>query len=710
MSSLWARIKEFFLNMLGINHKIEETLHVTPAVSDRMSEAIDEWTAMYMDEAEWLQEPSTDDPSRVVSLGLPAFIASEKARMAVLEFKSEITAPTKTERKPNPNYFPPVSDEFGNVRVSGESPTVVEEVVEGDTRRADYLNEQYHKKLLSKIRTQLEYGTAKGSLIIKPYVVRSKVQGVAGIENKEKQPQNNSNQNNPAQNNPKGNPNGNEEKPAKSKWFGKKKPENNEEENSPENNQQGGFQGNNQDKQQNPVQNNANNNENIENANAGGKQGEQETYKYKMEYDFIQSDCFYPISFDGSGNLTDVAFIQTKVEGDITYTRLERHKLNVNNVTIENYAFKQTASGRQDIYTGIGGMTLGSEIPLTDVPEWKDIPKKAVIQNVDRLLFGYFKMPDANTIDPHSPLGMSCFGRARNLIKDADEQYSRLLWEFEGGELAIDIDRDALQFMADAQGNGHSAMGHLQNRLYRTIDLGESDTYKPFSPSLRDQSLINGLNTILMRIEDVCALSRGTISDVAAEARTATEIKILKQRSFSANKEIQCALQTALEDVIYAMNVYVTLYNIVGDLTYRPDGTVDTSQMGTYDVSFEWDDSILVDEDTELQTRMSLHQAGIESKLAIRQWYFGETELQAQEALNKVTQENKEAIEQNMVMSSQLGSQVRNGEEPAGDQPNAKKGKKDKQNPQQKQLINPKAGATSEEENNEQTEQESDKV
>lgn len=629
-SSLWERIKEFFASMFGINQKIEQTLHVTPAVSDKMSQAIDEWTAMYMGDADWLREPTVTDPTRVVSLGLPAFIASEKARMAVLELKSEITAPTKTQRVPNPEYFPPVSDEFGNVRASGVPPTIVEETVEGDTRRADYLNEQYHKKLLSKIRTQLEYGTAKGSLIIKPYVVRSKVVGVAGIS-EDKQSQNN-----------------------------------NQEANQETN------QANNQSE--------------------APKRAEGETYKYKMEFDFIQSDCFYPISFDGSGNLTDVAFIQTKTEGDVTYTRLERHKLNVNNVTIENYAFKNTNSGNQETYTNIGGMTLGSEIPLTDVPEWKDIPKRATVNNVDRLLFGYFKMPDANTIDPHSPLGMSCFGRARDLIKDADEQYSRLLWEFEGGELAIDIDRDALQFMADENGNGHSAMGHLQNRLYRTIDLGESDTYKPFSPSLRDVSLINGLNTILMRIEDVCALSRGTISDVASEARTATEIKILKQRSFSANKEIQSALQVALEDVIYAMNVYVTLYNIVGDIKYNGD-TVDTSEMGTYDVSFEWDDSILVDEDTELATRLSLHQQGIESKLALRMWYFGETERQAQEALNKVTQENKEAIEQNMVMSSQLGQQVSNGENPVGQGNARQRGKSAKE--QRQQLVNPNAeGAT----------------
>ena len=324
---------------------------------------------------------------------------------------------------------------------------------------------------------------------------------------------------------------------------------------------------------------------------------------------------------------------------------------------------------------------------------------------MDRLLFGYFKMPDANTIDPHSPLGMSCFGRARDLIKDADEQYSRLIWEFEGGELAIDIDRDALQFMADSEGNGHSAMGHLQNRLYRTIDLGESDTYRPFSPVLRDQSLINGLNTILMRIEDVCALSRGTISDVASEARTATEIKILKQRSFSANKEIQSALQTALEDVIYAMNVYVTLYNIVGDIEYSGD-KVDTSKMGTYDVSFEWDDSILIDEESELATRISLMDKGIESKLAIRQWYYGETEKQAQEAINKVTQEKKEAIEQNMVMSSQLGQEVRDGTAIGQNKKKGKGGEEEPQEaPQKQQLINPKAGEENAQEEPEEDEE-----
>ena len=559
--------------MFGYNQKIEETLHVTPAVSDKMVEAIDEWDAMYRNEADWLHEPNGVDHSRVVSLGLPALIASEKARMAVLEFKSEITAPTTIERVPNPAYFPPVADEFGNIRASGQSKTIVRETVDGDTKRADYLNKQYHDKLLSKLRAQLEYGVAKGSLIIKPYVVRSKVSGVAGLD-------------------------------------------------------------------------------------ANNQVESQDTYKYFMEYDFIQADCFYPISFDSSQGLKDVAFIQTKVDGDTTYTRLERHRLRGSNVLIENYAFKQ--KNNPNTNASMGNITLGTPIPLTEVDEWKDIPKSATVKNVDKLLFGYFKMPEANNIDPHSPLGMSGFGRARDLIKDADEQYSRLLWEFEGGELAIDIDRDALAFIQDKDG-GYSQLGHMQNRLYRAIDLGESDTYRPFSPALRDSSLVNGLNQILMKIENACALSHGTLSDVNIEARTATEIRALKQRSFSANHEIQIALQKALEDTIYAMDVYCTLYNIVGDITYDNNGNADTSKMGKYDVSFEWDDSILVDIESELATRLSLYDKGLESQLELRMWYFGETEAQAQDALNKIAEEKRNAIEQNMMVSSALGKQVRDG-------------------------------------------------
>ena len=587
-SNVWIKIKEMARHMFGMEKTIEQTLHMTPAVSSKMTEAIDLWTSMYEDNAEWLHEPDASNPIKVVSLGLPSFIASEKARMAVIELKSEITAPKKVEEKDNPKYFAPYIDpKTGTLNASQEPKTIVEENYTSPTERAEFMNEEYQRKLLPKLRTQLEYGIAKGSLIIKPYVIKYSQQEVAG-------------------------------------------------------------------------------------ANEGATQSED---KYKFAFDFVQSYCFYPFAFDSSGNLIEVAFIQTKTDKDKIYTRLEYHKLKGNQVIIKNSAYE--ASNVSGVANG-STISLGKQIPLTSVYEWKDIPESATINNVDRLLFGYFKMPDANTVDPHSPLGVSGFARAEKLIREADLQYSRLLWEYQGGEMAIDIDRDALKFSTDSAGHTTSEMQMMQNRLYRTVDLGESNTYNVFAPALRDNSMINGLNTILMRIEDVVALSRGTMSEVASEARTATEIRVLKQRSYMSNCEIQKALEIALRDSIYAMDVYCTVYNVVGDIKQK-DGKIDVKSIGQYDVSFTWDDSILVDVDTELNKEMTLLNAGITGKKEVRMWYYGENARQAQQALDEIQKESQQAIEQNAVASSQMGQMIQQGKDiqkanQESQQPNGDKG------------------------------------
>ena len=136
-------------------------------------------------------------------------------------------------------------------------------------------------------------------------------------------------------------------------------------------------------------------------------------------------------------------------------------------------------------------------------------------------------------------------------------------------------------------------------------------------------------------------VSRGTISDATQEAKTATELKILKQRSYQTNAEIQRAVQGTLEDVVYIMNVLCDLYNITPD--------------GKYETSFEWDDSILVDVEAELGKRITLMNQGLASKVETRMWYFGETDAQAREALLKVQEENRQAVEDNIAIQSSLG-------------------------------------------------------
>ena len=353
-----------------------------------------------------------------------------------------------------------------------------------------------------------------------------------------------------------------------------------------------------------------------------------------IEYDFIRADCFYPLAFDANGNITEAAFVQPKVDKQYVYRRLEYHKWENNKLTIINkcYRSSNTAAIENDSQGD-----FGKEVPLSEVPEWATLTPEIVINDVIKPLFAYFKMPDANVIDMTSPLGISGYARAISLIKDADMQYSRLLWEYEAGEMALNVDRDAFQWMADSENTdrGKSKLGQGQQRLYRQLDVDKEELFEPFAPSLRDANYVQGLNTILMRIEDVTGLSRGTLSDASSEAKTATELKILKQRSFQSNQDVQKALENALKDAIYATNALCDLYNI--------------TPPGLYDVNFEWDDSILVDVNEELNKRMALMQQGLMSKLELRQWYFGETERQAKEALEKIGQEGANDMENEMM-------------------------------------------------------------
>lgn len=348
-------------------------------------------------------------------------------------------------------------------------------------------------------------------------------------------------------------------------------------------------------------------------------------------FDWAMDWGFYPIAFDDDGNLSDAIIPDVFRDGKTIYTRLERHTVVGNNVEITQRAFRSTMEDN-----------LGVEISLSDVDKWKSLQEKATVMNTDGPLFGWYKVAAANNVDVDSPLGASVFAKAIDVIREADIQYSRLLWEYEGSELAIDVDPTALR-PKRTEGGGME-MPKLNQRLFRAVDVdkGDRDLYDVFSPNIRDISILNGLNQLLIRVEDLSGLSRGTLSDANIEARTATEIKIVKQRSYATIADNQAALESCLKNVIRAMDKYASLYHLAPE--------------GEYDVSFEWDDSILTDTDTEMQERLMMLNAGIISKAEFREWYFGETKAQAKSAIDSVTEEQSAAMSAMMPLQSDEGN------------------------------------------------------
>ena len=314
-----------------------------------------------------------------------------------------------------------------------------------------------------------------------------------------------------------------------------------------------------------------------------------------LSVDIVQADAFYPTAFDNSGRITGAVFVQRIVRGEKYYTRLEKHELHGTRYTITNKAYMSLNRGY-----------LGTQTELGSVDEWSGLLDEVSVDNVTQPLFGYFRPAIANTIDPSSPLGVSVYANAAELIDDANKQYARFLWEFESGERALIA--NSMAFKLDRDGK----MQLPNKKLYRTLDVEDMDFFKEWTPTMREQSFIDGLDRIFRQIEFNCGLAYGTLSDVQNSDKTAEEIRASKQRSYATVSDNQKALRNALSDLVYAMDIYCSLYNL--------------APLGKYEVSFEFDDSIVADRKTEFAEKQALVSLGIMQKWEFRAWYFGEDE------------------------------------------------------------------------------------
>jgi A118 family predicted phage portal protein len=326
--------------------------------------------------------------------------------------------------------------------------------------------------------------------------------------------------------------------------------------------------------------------------------------------DYVQADDAYPIAFNSRKEITSALFIERKAKGDKKFIKLEIHELTDAGYTIINRAFR-----------GTNDYDLAQEVALTEVDEWADLEPEVTSQDIKFPLFGYLRIPLGNTIDPKSPVGMSVYEKASDVIKEADLQYQRLLWEFKGGELAVDAVEDAFTIDPTTR---QAKLPVGQERLFRPNKLDPkqltADTlFKTFSPDLRDESYIRGLNKLLQHIEDLCGVSRGTLSDPNVDARTAAEIKMSKQRTYATVTSIQRATEKAIRGLVRAMDATASIYKLCPP--------------GKYDLSFVWDDSIVVDAETERVRDMQEVNAGLMQQWEYRMKWRGESDVQAKAAI-----------------------------------------------------------------------------
>lgn len=278
-----------------------------------------------------------------------------------------------------------------------------------------------------------------------------------------------------------------------------------------------------------------------------------------------------------NGEISGVVFVNQERIVDKYYTRLEYHRF-INKV----YAITNRC------YIGASANDTSKTIDIAKTP-WSDLQEEVFIQNVDNPLYGVLKMPHANNVDVDSPMGLPIFSDAIEELKDLDIAYSRNSKEIFDSKRTVLLDSDRLLPTGGKVAqtgtyfrNQRELMG-LPDYVKNVYGNGREDFYQEINPQLNTDTRLSGLNAILSQIGYKIGYSNGYfVFNESTGIQTATGVEAEQQRTIQFIKDVRDKIESCLDRLIYALNVFADLYNLspvgayevvydFGDITYNQD-------------------------------------------------------------------------------------------------------------------------------------------
>ena len=307
-------------------------------------------------------------------------------------------------------------------------------------------------------------------------------------------------------------------------------------------------------------------------------------------------------------------------DGKKWYNRLEYHRF------LENG--KYAVDNR--CYVGSSRNDAGTPLPIEKSP-WSDLLDHVEIDNIEKPLFGVLRTPSANNKEVNSPLGMPIFSKAIEELKDLDIAYSRNQTEIYDSERVVLMDSDRLLAggKADAQ---NWAVKRKQMKLPRYVNNvegdGSSTFYQEINPSLFTEQRITGINNLLSQIGFKCGFSNGYfVFNEKNGFATATQVEADQQRTVQLVKDMRDKLESALEDLCYALDKFADLY--------------DLAPVGKWELKFDFGD-ILYSYEEDKATWWNYVQQGKMPAWKYFVKFEGMTEDEAKELLLEATSNNLE--------------------------------------------------------------------
>lgn len=251
------------------------------------------------------------------------------------------------------------------------------------------------------------------------------------------------------------------------------------------------------------------------------------------------------------------------------YTRLEYHRIENERYYISNRC-----------YTGENEGDLKRRVSIKNTL-WSDLKEDVVATGVDKMLFGMFRLPIANNINPKSNRSLPLFANAMEELSDVDVAYSRMTREIYDSKRTVLLDSDRLMVGGGKVGQRNKEIivenAGLPDFVKMIDGTGSGDIYHEINPTLNTAERIQGLNTILSQIGYKCGFSNGYfVFNQKTGMVTATQVESDDRRTLQLIGDVRAQLEECMNGLICAIDRFADAY--------------DLAPSGNYEVSFDFAD------------------------------------------------------------------------------------------------------------------------
>jgi A118 family predicted phage portal protein len=351
----------------------------------------------------------------------------------------------------------------------------------------------------------------------------------------------------------------------------------------------------------------------------------------RVRIGYTMGNQFVPTAWNNS-RINSAIFVNREARDGFYYTVVEWHHLDGTTYRVTNDLYRmpiKEAAEPQNI--------LGWWYPLNEM--YPLLSPDTTIEDVQNAFFQYIRPFGANYADDNSPLGMSIFAPAMNTLHGLDIMFDSLQREFVLGKKRIIAPARAMKMSAGLNGGKPQRYFDADDEVWEALATDNPEDLKIYDNSvdLRVDQHITGINGDLSILCAQIGFDPGTLSfDSARGLKTATEVISENSKTFGTVKAHEQGLKESLEQMVHAIFELAVHYGI----TWKGK-TIESMISGGYEVSVQFDDSIIEDKNAEINRGIMLVGSDLMSKKKFMTGMLGYTEQEADEELKQIADEKK---------------------------------------------------------------------